>query len=461
MTATQPAAIVEELRATFDAGVTRPVRWRREQLIGLGEMLSDDERRITDALAADLGKSTTESYLTELGITSSGIDHILRNLDDWAEPERVRVPVTQKPGRAEVVSEPLGVVAIISPWNYPIHLCLAPLAAALSAGNAVLLKPSELAPATSAMLAELLPRYVDPAAVAVVEGGPEVAKAVLDQRFDHLFFTGSARVGRLVMEAAARHLTPVTLELGGKSPAIVHRSANLGVAARRIAFGRFLNAGQTCIAPDYVLVDQAVEDELIDLLAGAVRDFFGKDPSTSDDFGRIVHERHVQRLRDLVEGGGYDAVVTGGDVDVTARYVAPTILRGVVPDAPVMSEEIFGPILPVVAMPSIDESIRFVNARPKPLALYVFAEDDDAIDQVVEQTSSGGVCANHTLMHYAVPELPFGGVGDSGFGSYHGRAGFDTFSHRKSVLRKPSKPDPSVIYPPYGRVKSKMLRTAL
>jgi aldehyde dehydrogenase (NAD+) len=461
MSATRPAEIVEALRAAFEAGVTRPVRWRREQLLGLQSLLHEEEGPITDALEADLGKSTTEAYLTELGVTNSGIDHILRNLDGWTTPERVKVPVTQKPGRAEVVSEPLGVVAVIAPWNYPLHLCLSPLAAALSAGNAVLLKPSELAPATSAALAELIPQFLDPAGVAVVEGGPDVTQAVLDQRFDHLFFTGSARVGRLVMEAAARHLTPVTLELGGKSPAIVHRSANLGVAARRIAFGRFLNAGQSCIAPDYVLVDQAVEDELVDLLAGAVRDFFGKEPAQSDDFGRIIHERHVQRLRGLLEGGGYESVVTGGDTDVTARYVAPTVLRGVSPDAPVMGEEIFGPILPVLSMPSIDDSIRFVNERPKPLALYVFGEDDEAVDQVIGQTSSGGVCVNHTLVHYAVPELPFGGVGDSGFGSYHGRAGFDAFSHRKSVLRKPSKPDPSVLYPPYGRVKAKLLRTAL
>jgi aldehyde dehydrogenase (NAD+) len=460
MTAT-PAELVATLRSAFDAGVTRPVRWRREQLVGLQAMLREEEVRLTDALAADLGKSVTESYLTELGVTANHVDHTLRHLDEWMAPERVKVPVSQKPGRAEIVSEPLGVVAVISPWNYPLHLCLAPLAAALSAGNAVLLKPSELAPATSAVLAELLPRYLDPAGVVVVEGGPEVSQAVLEERFDHIFFTGGTRVGRLVMEAAATHLTPVTLELGGKSPAIVHRSANLAVAARRLVFGRFLNAGQTCIAPDYVLVDQAVEDELIDLLARAVTDFYGRDPKASDDFGRIVHERHVQRLRGLIEGGGYDAIVTGGEVDVTSRYVAPTILRGVSPDAPVMGEEIFGPILPVLAMPSIDDSIRFVRDRPKPLALYVFADDDEAIDQVIEETSSGGVCVNHTLMHYAVPDLPFGGVGESGFGRYHGRDGFDTFSHRKSVLRKPARPDPPVLYPPYGRMKSKMLRTAL
>ena len=460
MTAT-PADAVKALRTAFEEGITRPVRWRREQLVGLQAMLREEEGRITDALGADLGKSATETYLTELGVTASGIDHTLRHLDAWVEPERVKVPVTQKPGRAEVVHEPLGVVTVISPWNYPLHLCLAPLAAALSAGNAVLLKPSELAPATSAMLAELVPQFVDPAGVAVLEGGPEVATAVLDQRVDHIFFTGSPRVGRIVMEAAARNLTPVTLELGGKSPAIVHRSANLAVAARRIAFGRFLNAGQTCIAPDYVLVDQAVEDELVERLVDAVGDFYGKDPMASDDFGRIVHERHVQRLRGLVEGGGYEAIATGGEVDVTARYVAPTVLRGVSPDAPVMGEEIFGPILPVLSMTSIDESIRFVTSRHKPLALYVFADDDEAAEQVVRETSSGGVCVNHTLMHYAVPDLPFGGVGESGFGSYHGRYGFDTFSHRKSVLRKPAKPDPSVLYPPYGRVKSKMLRTAL
>jgi aldehyde dehydrogenase (NAD+) len=461
MSPTEPAAIVEGLRAAFEAGTTTTVRWRREQLLGLQRMLGEQERRFTDALEADLGKSATEAYLTEIGVTNSGLDHILRHLDNWMLPTRVKVPVTQKPGRAEIVHEPLGVVAVIAPWNYPVHLVIAPLAAALSAGNAVLVTPSELAPATSAVLADVIPQYLDTSGVAVLEGGPDVTQAMLEQRFDHIFFTGSARIGRTVMAAAAQHLTPVTLELGGKSPAIVHRSANLGVAARRITLGRFLNAGQTCIAPDYVLVDQAVEEELVALIAGNVRDFFGKEPKDSTDFGRIIDERHVQRLRGLIEGGGYDEVVVGGDTDVAARYVAPTVLRGVSPDAPVMGEEIFGPILPVLAMPSIDDSIRFVNARPKPLSLYVFAEDDDAAEQVVTQTSSGGVCVNHTLVHYAVPELPFGGVGDSGFGAYHGWFGFETFSHKKSVLRKPSRPDPSVLYPPYGRVKARMLRTAL
>jgi aldehyde dehydrogenase (NAD+) len=456
-----PAEVVDHLRSTFDAGTTRPVRWRREQLLGLQRMLADEEEHIIDALGADLGKSATAAYLTEIGITNSGIEHILRHLDDWVEPTRVKVPVTQKPGRAEIVSEPLGVVAVISPWNYPVQLTVLPLAAALSAGNAVLVKPSELAPATSALLTELVPRYLDSDAVAVVDGGPEVAQAVLDEHFDHIFFTGSADIGRLVMVAAAKHLTPVTLELGGKSPAIVHQSANLGVAARRIVLGRFLNAGQTCVAPDYVLVDHAVEDELIALLAASVRDYFGSDPRSSKDLGRIVDERHTGRLRSLLEAGGYDEVVVGGDVDLGDRYVAPTILRGVSPDAAVMSEEIFGPILPVLAMPSIDDSIAFVNRRDKPLTLYVFAEDDDAAEQVISQTSSGGVCVNHTLVQLAVPDLPFGGVGASGFGTYHGRAGFETFSHQKSVLRKPSRPDPSVLYPPYGRVKAKMLRTAL
>ncbi len=458
---TTPAEAVTRLRAAFDAGLTRPVPWRREQLLGLERMLDEDEAAILDALASDLGRSEVVSHLADLGTARSSISHTLKHLDDWVAPRRVKVPVSQKPGRAELIAEPLGVVCVIAPWNYPFLLAVGPLIAAISAGNTALVKPSELAPATSALLADLLPRYVDPEAIAVVEGGPDVAEAVLAERFDHIFFTGSTRIGKVVMTAAAAHLTPVTLELGGKSPAIVDRSARLGVTARRIALGKFLNAGQTCIAPDYVLVDESVVDQFVDQLTTAVDDFYGADPKLCADYGRIVNRRHLDRLRGLIDAGGFDEVVRGGDSDPEDRYLAPTILTGVSPDSEVMQEEIFGPILPVLSVASVADSVRFVNQRAKPLALYVFAEDDDALDQVVDNTSSGGVCTNHTLMQFALPDLPFGGVGDSGMGSYHGQAGFDTFSHLKSVLRKSTRPDPSVLYPPYGKVKSKMLRSAL
>ncbi|MFP3906565.1 MAG: aldehyde dehydrogenase family protein [Acidimicrobiales bacterium] len=461
MSPTDPTEAVQRLRATFDAGTTRPVAWRREQLVGLRQLLADEEQAVTDALREDLGRSPTLAQLTELGVANGGIDHTLKHLDEWMKPQRVKVPVAQKPGRAEITPEPLGVVCVISPWNYPLLLLLGPMTAALAAGNSVLAKPSELAPATSAVLADLIPRHLDTDAVAIVEGGPDVAEAVLAQRFDHIFFTGSAHIGRAVMTAAAAHLTPVTLELGGKSPAIVDRSAKLDVTARRIVLGKFINAGQTCIAPDHVLVDESIEDELIDQIAKVVTEFYGDDPQTSGDYGRIINDRHLRRLQGLLDGGGFDEIVVGGDVDAADRYVAPTVLRGVAPDAPVMGEEIFGPILPVLPVDSIDDAVRFVNEGPKPLALYMFGEDDELVDQVVHETSSGGVCTNHTLMQFGVHDLPFGGVGESGFGAYHGKAGFDTFSHHKSVLRKSVRPDPSVLYPPYGRWKSRMLRSAL
>ncbi len=455
-----PAEAVARARDAFASGVTRPLVWRREQLVNLRRLLTEQADRLVTALGTDLGKSPIESHTTELGFCTSEIDHILANIDDWVQPERVKVPVTQKPGRAEVVPEPRGVSLIISPWNYPVHLLVAPLAAALAAGCAVVLKPSEVSEATATELALLIPQYLDPEAVQVVTGGPDVASALLDERFDHIFFTGSTSIGRTVMEAAAPHLTPVTLELGGKSPAIVHRSANIAVTARRIAFGRFMNAGQTCVAPDHVLVERAVEDELIDALVDTVRTFFGDEPKDSGDYGRIVNRRHLERLQRYLDGGGYDEVVLGGEVDVEQRYLAPTILRGVSLDAPVMAEEIFGPILPVIAVDSVEDAVRIVGERPHPLALYVFADDDDVIDEVLAATTSGGVCVNHTLMQLGVPGLPFGGVGDSGMGAYHGRAGFDAFTHRRSVLRKPARPDPGIVYPPYGKLASRLIRRA-
>ena len=451
---------VAHARKAFAAGTTTPLVWRREQLVNLRRMLIEQADRLSAALQADLGKSSIESHTTELGFCTAEIDHILANIDDWVEPQRVKVPVTQKPGRAEVLAVPLGVSLIVSPWNYPVHLLVAPLAAALSAGNAVVCKPSEVAEATATELALLIPQYLDPEAVHVVTGGPDIAEALLEQRFDHIFFTGSTAIGRKVAAAAAPHLTPVTLELGGKSPAIVHASANIDVTARRIVFGRFMNAGQTCVAPDHVLVERGVEDELVTAMVDAVAKFYGDDPRKSPDFGRIVNRRHLDRLQGYLDGGGYAAIATGGTVDVENLYLAPTILTGVDLDAPVMAEEIFGPILPVVAVDDIESAVAIVRDRPHPLALYVFADDDDAIDAVVSGTTSGGVCINHTLMQLAVPGLPFGGVGESGTGAYHGKAGFDVFSHRRSVLRKSTRPDPGIVYPPYGKVASRLIRHA-
>lgn len=446
------------LRRTFASGRTRPIAYRRAQLKGLKRMLREQNEAIVGALHADLGKSVFEGWLSEVDIVDKEIDFTLKRLARWMKPERVGGPLTIQPARCEVVREPLGVVLIISPWNYPFQLTVAPLVGALAAGNAVVIKPSEVAPKTSAVLAEVLPAYLDREAVTVVEGGVPETTELLEQRFDHIFYTGSGPVGRIVMAAAAKHLTPVTLELGGKSPAIVDRSADLRITARRLVMTKFFNAGQTCVAPDYVLAHGAVEAELNRHLALAVREFYGEDPSQSADLGRIINERHHDRLVPLLADG---EVVVGGAHRRDERYIAPTVLRGVSADAPVMADEIFGPILPVLTYANTDEAIRLVTARPKPLALYVFAQDSAVIDRLLAETSSGGACVNDALLHLTVPGLPFGGVGESGMGAYHGRTSFETFSHRKSVLRRGYRPDMPLRYPPFTERKRAWLRRLL
>jgi aldehyde dehydrogenase (NAD+) len=353
------------------------------------------------------------------------------------------------------VREPLGVVLVIAPWNYPVQLLLSPLIGAIAAGNCAVLKPSEVTPTVSRLLATLVPRYLDPACVALVEGGVDETTALLRERFDHVFYTGNGAVAKVVMRAAAEHLTPVTLELGGKSPCIVDRNVDLEIAARRIVWGKFLNAGQTCIAPDYVLVHESRESELLDAMKRTLRAFYGDDPKKSPDYGRVVNERHHRRLAVLLKDG---EVVAGGEADEATRFIAPTILRNVAPDAPIMQVEIFGPILPVLRVASIDEAVAFVNARPKPLALYVFTRDAQVEEDVIARTTSGGACVNAPLWHIANPELPFGGVGPSGMGSYHGRDSFETFSHRKSVVTKSTRVDPKMAYPPYSKLKTAILK---
>ena len=449
--------IVNELKVGYHAGVLRDVESRRIQLRRLRDLFVEQEDRLIDALVADVGKPRIEAYTTEIAFTLNEIDHTLKHLDAWTKPTKVKVPLTFKPGTATLRPEPLGTVCIIAPWNYPVQLLFAPLVPALAAGNTAVLKPSEVTPSVSALIEELVRRYFDSSTVAVVTGAVDETTALLDQRFDHIFYTGNGKVGRVVMRAAAEHLTPVTLELGGKSPAIVAADANIEIAARRIAWAKFINAGQTCVAPDYVLVEEPVEDALLSAIADAVSAFYGPDPRQSDDYARIVNEHHHDRLMKLLDGSGYEATVIGGTGDRGNRYLAPTVLAGVKPDAAVMEDEIFGPILPVLSIADIDEAIRFVNDRDKPLALYVFSSDDDTLEHVVANTSAGGVTLNHAVLHLAVPDLPFGGVGESGMGSYHGKPGFDTFSHHKAVLDKPTRPDPSLMYPPYTSTKQKIL----
>jgi aldehyde dehydrogenase (NAD+) len=455
------AAVVAGLRSTFASGRLHPVDARRAQLRALDRMLVEGETELLDALHRDLGKPAVEAHVMDLSFVRAEIAETLRHLDAWLTPQRVRVPAKQMPGKARIHRDALGAVLIIGPWNYPVQLVLAPLVGAIAGGNTAAIKPSEVAAHTSRALARLLPRYLDPAAFVVVEGGVAETTALLEQRWDHIFYTGNGIVGRVVMAAAAKHLTPVTLELGGKSPVIVDASANLDVAARRIAWGKYANAGQTCIAPDYVLVDKRVEAPLLARITDAVRDFYGTDPRASGDFGRIVNERHFDRVAGLADAPGAGEVVIGGDRDRATRYYAPTTLRNTDPTARIMQEEIFGPVLPTLPVDDLDDAIGFVTARDKPLALYVFAEDEAARDHVIERTTSGGVCVNATLFHIAVPGLPFGGVGESGMGAYHGRSTFDTFTHRKSVLTRPTRPDPSLAYPPYSPLKAKLLRKLL
>lgn len=451
------AVLAKSLRATFDSGRTRPLAWRKEQIAGLRRMMEEGEEELLEALRVDLGRPKVEAFAADIGHTKQELRHLAKHVDGWVKPTRVKVPLTVAPAKAWIVPEPLGVVLVIAPWNYPIQLLVEPVGAALAAGNCVLAKPSELAPACSAAMARLLPRYVDPEAVTVVEGGVDDTTALLAERWDHIFFTGSTAVGRVVAAAAAKHLTPTVLELGGKSPTYVHASADLDVAARRIAWGKFLNAGQTCIAPDYVLVDHQIKDVLVDKLASQIGEFYGSDPKASKSFGRIVNGRHLDRLQGLLDKGA-GTVAAGGQVDATERFVAPTVTVEPSLDSPVMQEEIFGPILPVLGVEGPAEAKAFITARPKPLALYVFAQHDDVVDDIVSSTSSGGVCVNQTLMHLLPPDLPFGGVGDSGMGAYHGKTGFDVFSHHKSVLRKPTKPDLKLLYPPYKPLVEKLVR---
>ena len=450
--------IVQELRAGFRAGAPNDVTSRRTQLRRLRALFVEQEDRILDALATDVGKPRIEAYTSEIAFTINEIDHTLQHLNAWTKPKKIGVPITFKPGKAMLRPEPLGTVCIIAPWNYPVQLLFAPLIPALAAGNTAVLKPSEVTPSVAALVEELVPKYFDSSTVAVVTGAVEQTTALLKERFEHIFYTGNGQVGRIVMRAAAEHLTPVTLELGGKSPAIVLADANIDVAAKRIAWAKFLNAGQTCVAPDYVLVEEKIEDQFLTALTDAVTTFYGDDPQQSADYARIVNEGHHDRLMKLLSDGGYEATVFGGTGDRKTRYVAPTALTGVKTDAAVMADEIFGPILPVLAIGDVDEAIRFVNDREKPLALYAFSSDDDTLEHVVANTSAGGVTLNHAVLHLAVPDLPFGGVGQSGIGAYHGKSGFDTFSHFKPVLDKPTRPDPALMYPPYNANKQKIIR---
>jgi aldehyde dehydrogenase (NAD+) len=434
-TSAEATALVDRLRSAFRTGRTKPLAWRRTQLTRLRDLLTDNRTAIADALYADLRKNRAEAEAMEIDLTIAEIDDYLEHLEEWTAPQPAPVTVPGVPGSAaRTVFDPLGVALVISAWNYPVNLLLVPVAGALAAGNAVVIKPAEYAAHTSALLAELLPAYLDTDATAVVEGGAPETTVLLEQHFDHIFYTGNGTVGRIVMTAAAKNLTPVVLELGGKSPVFVDRDADIATVAQRLAQTKFANAGQTCVAPDYVLTDPDTAAELQAALVVAIKGLFGADPQTSDAYGRIINERHFDRLTALLGSG---RTVTGGQTDRADTYIAPTVLADVRPDEPVMQEEIFGPILPILTVADLDEAIAFINDRDKPLALYAFTESNTTKRRLAAETSSGGLNFGLPMHHLAVPTLPFGGVGESGMGNYHGRYSIETFSHRKAVLDVP------------------------
>jgi aldehyde dehydrogenase (NAD+) len=435
--------LLPSLRAVHATGRTRNLEWRLAQLRGIERLLAEREAEIATALAEDLGRGAAEAWLGDIASTAGEAAYARKHLRRWVRRQKVRLPLSQLPGSGWVQYEPLGVVLVIGPWNYPVYLTLGPLVAAVAAGNCAVLKPSELAPATSALLARLVPLYLDGEAIAVVEGDATTTQDLLALGFDHALFTGGTEIGRKIMAAAAPTLTPVTLELGGKSPVIVARDADLDVAARRIAWVKLMNSGQTCIAPDYVLADRAIRDDLVDRIVATLARF-----RPSDEGLRIVNERQFDRLSGYLTATR-GVIAAGGGADRSTLTLQPTVIVDADPAEPVMKEEIFGPILPVLAVGSLDDAVRFVNDRVKPLALYVFTASRRTARQIVDAVPAGGAVVNHVAMHCLVPQLPFGGVGASGIGAYHGEWGFQRLSHRKAVLAKTARPDLRLVYPPY------------
>lgn len=443
-------------RAYFNTGATRSAAFRRRALERLRQGLLSHAEELNAALMADLHKDPAESYFTETGMVLEEIGCLLRHLDRWMKPRRVHVPLAQFPARGEILPEPCGAVLIMAPWNYPVQLCLSPLAGAIAAGNCAVVKPSAYAPATSAAIDKLLKELFPSEFVAVVQGGREENRALLQQRFDHIFFTGSPAVGREVMAAAAKNLTPVTLELGGKSPVIVDDTADIELSARRIAFGKVLNAGQTCVAPDYLLLHREVKDRFVAAYRRAIEEFFpGGDLSAMP---HIVNDKHFARASALLLG---QKTLVGGELRPEERLIPPILLDETDPDTPVMQEEIFAPILPMICWKEREEVARFVQDRPKPLALYLFTRDREMEKFIFDRCSFGGGCVNDTVVHLACPELPFGGVGNSGMGSYHGKKSFDTFTHYRSVLKKANWLDLPMRYHPYSVEKLKWIKRFL
>ncbi len=454
---TEIQAMMENQRAFYNSGQTKDISFRIKQLNILKHAIEENEEKIFQALHEDLRKSPYEAYLTEVGIVRDELRHMVKKVQKWARPKRVPTPIYHIPSSSYIYPEPYGIALIISPWNYPFQLAVTPLAAAMAAGNCAVIKPSEFSAYTSQVLAELFETYFDPSYISVITGNADVSTALLAEKFDYIFFTGSPAVGKIVMAAAAKHLTPVTLELGGKSPCIVDADTNIDLTAKRIVSGKFINAGQTCIAPDYLMVHQSVKEPLVDRIIHYIQKFYGIKPGKSPDYPKIINKKHFDRLLGLTKDA---TIMCGGDADPDQQIIAPTLLSNIDGDHPSMQEEIFGPILPVMEFDNLSDAIARINERPRPLALYLFSNDQKSIDEVLKNVSFGGGCINDTLIHFATPNLPFGGVGNSGMGGYHGKFGFDTFSHRKSVMRSTLRFDFPFRYPTFYK-HLKLLKTVL
>lgn len=454
----QIAQIIQTQRKFFATGATLSQRFREQQLATLKNAIMAYQSRIETALYQDLNKSKMESYVSEIALVLDEIDFMQKNIARLMQPKTVKTPTSHFPAKSQIWQEPYGVVLNIAPWNYPFQLCIAPLIGAMTAGNVMLLKPSEHAVHTSHVIKAMIDEYFEPQYFAVIEGGVETNQVLLQHQFDYIFFTGSTQVGKIVMKAASEFLTPVTLELGGKSPCIVDDSADIAQSAKRIVWGKTLNSGQTCIAPDYLLVHETVKDALIVEINRAIIELFGANPLQNPGYPKMINAKHYQRVKNYLQDG---RIVVGGQTDDKQQKISPTVLTEVTWDSPVMQEEIFGAVLPLLTFNDIDSAIQQINARDKPLALYLFSKNTATIDKVLSTISFGGGCVNDTLMHIANHHLPFGGVGASGMGAYHGEASFYTFSHAKSVLKRSTWLDMPVRYPPYSEQKLAIIKKLL
>ncbi|MBF7074006.1 aldehyde dehydrogenase family protein [Glaciecola sp. MH2013] len=446
---------IEPLKRTFASGRTKAYDWRIAQLTALKKLLTENTKEITKALHSDLGKSDSEAWLTEIGYSIHDVDDNIKKLKSWMKPKKVSTPMVAWPSKSFVIAEPLGVALIIGAWNYPFQLVVTPLIAAIAAGNCAVIKPSELSEATSELLSKLIPKYLDNTAFRVQEGGKDETTELLAMPFDKYFYTGGEQVGRIVMTAAAKHLAPVTLELGGKSPCVVDGETNLEVAIRRIVWGKWMNAGQTCVAPDYLLIEEKYLADFSQALIAEIKKQYSEKPKANKDYGRIINQRHCARLISYLDGVN---VIHGGKHDVADCYIEPTVVIQPATDASIMQEEIFGPLLPILTFKSKQSMTSFIKSRPKPLAAYLFTSDKAFETSFIEDISAGSICVNDTNIFLANHELPFGGVGTSGMGSYHGKAGFDTFSHQKAVMKRGFRFDFAVRYAPFSKLKLMMLK---